>query len=453
MTRRHGLAGAFTRRAHLLGAAGLLGAPAALAGACVGRQAAPAAQPATLQGGLELWLQDVYYNPGTLGDTIVKEFAQQHPGLSVNLVPTRYDVTKLPASVAAGVVPDVSHMDRYLAAEWGTTGVVQPLDTLIRGSRVLAPADWREGLRNDVTWQGKVYAVPQGSDVWVFYWNTRLYQEVGLDPAKPPATWDEVKEHSRKLFRGEPGGAIERYGFAPHYGNGGAQAAWLIFMWQQGQDELSPDRTKAVFNTPAGLRALELVLEFITAQGGIERYTEFRDALSPNDRATLLPVGKVAAHLDYHGLPVRWKQIVSETNHGTGLIPKPAGGKDTTYQGGPTHVVPTGAKNPQAGIRFLEHLSSRETELRWADTNGAVPTSIATCQSEAYLGKQPERKIFVQLGLNAKWVPCVPGAADILKVHSQFINEALSGQKSPREAITWAQTEIQRILDERLSRS
>jgi ABC-type glycerol-3-phosphate transport system substrate-binding protein len=162
----------------------------------------------------------------------------------------------------------------------------------------------------------------------------------------------------------------------------------------------------------------------------------------------LLPAAKVAMHFDANSQPSVWQRSIPQTNHGTGLIPKPAGGKDTTYQGGPSYIVPTGARNPDAAVRFTEFFLSKENELRLADAYEAVPVSKTVSQSNEYLNKAPERKVYVQLALGAKWVPVVPAAAQILTLHSQFTADAISGTKSPREALGWAQAEIQKVLDQ-----
>ena len=121
-----------TRRSHLgalaLGAAAL-GGP--LLAACAGQGApgSPGAAPAgKLQGKLDLWLWQRFWEPGTVGEAMAREFGEQNPQLTIaneilpGGTPGREKVT---AGVAAGVVPDVSYMDRFLAAEWGTGGIAQ----------------------------------------------------------------------------------------------------------------------------------------------------------------------------------------------------------------------------------------------------------------------------------------------------------------------------------------
>lgn len=88
--------------------------------------------------------------------------------------------------------------------------------------------------------------------------------------------------------------------------------------------------------------------------------------------------------------------------------------------------------------------------MRWADGIGAVPESKSVLASDAYRSKDPVRKIYAQLALGGKWVPVVPGGADILKLHGQLMTDALTGAKSPHDALTAAQTAIQQVLDKNM---
>lgn len=73
--------------------------------------------------------------------------------------------------------------------------------------------------------------------------------------------------------------------------------------------------------------------------------------------------------------------------------------------------------------------------------------------SEAYLSKDPVRKVYAQLALGGKWVPVVPGGAAILKLHAHLMTDALTGAKSPHDALTAAQTAIQQVLDKTMAGS
>lgn len=58
---------------------------------------------------------------------------------------------------------------------------------------------------------GKAYAVALKDTAVKFVWNKDLFKEAGLDPDKPPVSWDEVIEYAKKIT--EIGGG-KKYGFA-----------------------------------------------------------------------------------------------------------------------------------------------------------------------------------------------------------------------------------------------
>lgn len=48
--------------------------------------------------------------------------------------------------------------------------------------------------------QGKMYGYPQyGVQVYGITWNKAHFKEAGLDPEKPPKTWEELRQYSLKL--------------------------------------------------------------------------------------------------------------------------------------------------------------------------------------------------------------------------------------------------------------
>ena len=63
---------------------------------------------------------------------------------------------------------------------------------------------------------GKWYALIRSVDNRLLYWNKEAFQEVGLDPDKAPATWDELKQFAIRLTkRGSGAGGFDRIGFTP----------------------------------------------------------------------------------------------------------------------------------------------------------------------------------------------------------------------------------------------
>ena len=46
---------------------------------------------------------------------------------------------------------------------------------------------------------GQIYSIPFQRSTMVLFYNKDAFKEVGLDPEKAPATWEEVVEYGQKL--------------------------------------------------------------------------------------------------------------------------------------------------------------------------------------------------------------------------------------------------------------
>ena len=57
--------------------------------------------------------------------------------------------------------------------------------------------DIHPALRRENTFEGKLYGWPFLADVTVQGWNIELVERAGLDPGRPPASWDEYIENAR----------------------------------------------------------------------------------------------------------------------------------------------------------------------------------------------------------------------------------------------------------------
>ncbi len=105
---------------------------------------------------------------------------------------------KMLAALAAGGkdMPHVTMIDYINVPFYAQEGTLVPLDDYF------TPEAWKDfipGLLADLKYQGKTYAVPANRSTQGFYYNKDLFRAVGLDPDKPPTTWDEFREYGKKL--------------------------------------------------------------------------------------------------------------------------------------------------------------------------------------------------------------------------------------------------------------
>ena len=82
------------------------------------------------------------------------------------------------------------------------------------------------------TWKGQVYGIPflEGSKPALYY-NTKMFKEAGLDPNKPPTTFDELLTYAQKLTKKDAAGNPTRAGITLRLvgqGSGVAEKFWYV---------------------------------------------------------------------------------------------------------------------------------------------------------------------------------------------------------------------------------
>jgi len=81
------------------------------------------------------------------------------------------------------------------------SGAVYPVHELMQQHEI--KVDWNDFIKPVVgyyTKDGKLYSMPYNSSTPIFYYNKDAFKKAGLDPEKPPKTWQEVEAYARKLL-------------------------------------------------------------------------------------------------------------------------------------------------------------------------------------------------------------------------------------------------------------
>jgi multiple sugar transport system substrate-binding protein len=98
--------------------------------------------------------------------------------------------SRIALDLSAGTAADIIMVDSYIVAEYAGTGYLAPLDNLL--------ADWDQykqfmkGPLDVVSYNGKVYALPNGTDVRMLWYNKAAFAKAGISVPWTPKTWDDV---------------------------------------------------------------------------------------------------------------------------------------------------------------------------------------------------------------------------------------------------------------------
>ena len=131
-----------------------------------------------------------------------EEYAKTHPGFRLETLSStlREMEAKVSAAIPADSGPDIFDISRTITIGLSDADLLPPNPPKVAafvksGVYDQAVVDW-------ITWKGKTYGIPMmdgGREN--LYYNTKMFTEAGLDPNKPPATFDELMAAARKLAK------------------------------------------------------------------------------------------------------------------------------------------------------------------------------------------------------------------------------------------------------------
>ncbi|MBE3576114.1 MAG: extracellular solute-binding protein [Limnochordales bacterium] len=210
--------------------------------------------PAAAATTLTVWLADY---TDLVEKEIIPAFERQHPGVKVTVtrVPWSQLDAKLAAAFAGGAAPDIFQAGAEYRAVVAEQGLGRPIDDLVASwpdKQAFFPGTWAA-----VVWRGKTYGVPYLTSPRTILYRTDIFEEAGLDPNNPPLTWEGLLTTALKLNRQNAEGKFSRVGIIsrPH-----SFHFVLPFFLQNGVQMVSDDGRRATFSTPAGVEAIEYVL-------------------------------------------------------------------------------------------------------------------------------------------------------------------------------------------------
>ncbi|HEY8743720.1 MAG TPA: extracellular solute-binding protein [Chloroflexota bacterium] len=251
-------------------ASGAAGTTTGAATSAVGSSASTAAQPtaaaAAAPGGQKVTLQFFSWNTGPAG-TVEKSqtdaFVQANPGYTVQEVPTTASNIdqKLNTAIAAGTPPDLFTHGPAATAVYAAPKQTISLDSYIAQVAGLQ-ADFPPPVLAGGTWHGHVYQVQWLANAGVLVYRTDYFKDAGLDPTKPPQTWNDLATDGQKLAQWN-GSTIKRVGYNQPTTSFAAQQQFFAFAYQNGSPLFNADFSQAQFNDSASLEALQFAHDLV----------------------------------------------------------------------------------------------------------------------------------------------------------------------------------------------
>jgi multiple sugar transport system substrate-binding protein len=245
--------------------------------------AARAAEPIVLQ-----WqtanLVENQFEP--IWKQMVAEFEAENPGIRIEpiLVARKDDWTRFVTAAQARQAPCVVEENVVPAAD---NGYLRPIDAYFNAEPDDFKNAWSDEVLKGARWQGKLFGVPVWGGVYAEIYNRQMVVSAGLDPTKPPKTWDEYLRWMKALTKpGQWGTAITAGGTDT------TTRSLLSWIWSNGGEAFDDTLTEATFaKNPKTLEAIKFYIGLIGAGVAAPGPT----TTNYLEQSTLFAQGKIAS--------------------------------------------------------------------------------------------------------------------------------------------------------------
>lgn len=352
---------------------------------------------------------------------LIPAFESLYPHITVEYVPITDKQDKIAAAFLGGVAPDIFGgwpEERIMLPE---RGMVIPLDRYLADWR--DAADFVEGAWASMQYKGRTYGIPYYLDLRTIIYRKDFFEEVGIDSAQPPQTWEELLRAAKKLTRYHEDRSIQRAGLdvAPNANH------FAPYLWQAGADFVNPEVTKSTMLTEDALRALAFYGSLVT------EHQVSPPTGMPGAWASDFWGGRLAMIYANSAVPFRTKQNMPDVypHVGSGLPPKDV--QRAVMLHSDYLVISATCKHPEEAFEFLKFFFQTDNLERFVSKDGLTPPRKSVMRS-TYARENPVLQQIILAAPFGRTQPPMENSPAFFEYTREMLTSVLSGAKSPRQA-------------------
>jgi len=389
---------------------------------------------------LEFW-HSLGFHVKKIVEDMTAEYNRNHPGIEVKPVfqgGFEEMQVKMMASAVTRQLPDVAqiqieYMDAYIQ-----NGLVEPIDEILPQEE---KEDILEILWRLVSREGIIYGVPMCISTDVFFYNENIFLSAGLDPEKPPQTWEEMIEMGKKLTRD-----TDRDGVPDIYGvmfwlNGIYGLAPLL--WANGGDILSENKNRIDLTSPQMIKTVSMIRDLVFTYKIMPRqWTDWESGQA--FLSGKLAMGWFSSSVITYGeRNFPWKLKVA-------FMPMINGRRFSTLGGSALVCFSRSRSRKRAAYDFIFWLTNRENTIKLHQNVGFIPvrkSAINSLELRAFHRQNPNYEVPIQ---SLKYGKPLPHHAEFFKINQELkemLQKIILEQADPAQELEKTERRINQFLE------
>ena len=347
---------------------------------------------------------------------------------------------------------DAMHTMFIMAGRWVAAGYLEDLRPFLNNPNLTKPGEvaYEDFLPNAVkpfVRGEKVYSFPFMVDWGMMAYRKDVFDQFGV--SKVPETYEELLATAKKIHTRQVAGYLTRG--APQASQ--IMATWPTYLQGFGGDIFRnpPEDMTPMLTSEAAIKAAEFMVALMQyAPPGSISYTD-------NDALNSVQQGRAAIWVEpftlMPGLLDKQKSIVAD-KIGFALVPKGPAGRFPIVASHGAHI-PVDAKNKEAAWELVKWMTSKETLGRMAlEQNYPLTPRTSVVENPRYgelytwnkvhMGKAMAQSFAESPKMAYRTQPEFSAVGDRIGIALQ---EAITGQKSVKDAMVAAQSDVIAILE------
>jgi multiple sugar transport system substrate-binding protein len=372
-------------------------------------------------------LNALFMKQAAYSDTDVKsmteQFQKQNPGIKVNLTFVAYEALhdKIVAAAPAGTY-DTVLVDVIWPAEFASKKMIVDITDRFpesERSKIFA------GALKTTEYDGRYYGVPWILDTKYFFYNKKMLGEAGVSP---PDTWDAVVGAARSL---KSKGVVE-YPLVWSWAQAEALICDYATLLGAYGGQFFDESGEPAFNSGGGLQALEFMRMTLDEKLSNPASTESLE----EDVRRIISQGEAAMALNWTYMfalanDPNESQVAGEID--IAHTPKgPAGAPGVNGSMG--IAISNGSQNQDAAWKYIQFMTSQKIQNQYAKLS--LPIWKSSYDQEEVVQALPQVVPVAKEQLNDMILrPVVTNYNDVSHTLQVEIQQALTGEKSPKQAL------------------
>ena len=357
-------------------------------------------------------------------ENFIAAFEEKNPGITVELLQGGdwQDMdTKLNAAMLSNTYPDIIFCPLNTFGQRAALGDFTDLTDYLaewEDTDDLIDASVKIGQYMGVNYGLGGYPVPE-----IVMYRKDYFEEAGLDPSKPPKTWDELYEYAKKLAVKDENGTVVRGGFDVPLSD--PNVTLMEAFLRQGGNQVVDENGEICIDQESAVEAMEFLKKFVE-EGLTITY----------QRGTDDPVisGKSAMGIVYLDTVKKMLEEDPSLEEKVGFFPYLNGETEAAFTGYRVIALSETCQKKDAAWEFIKYFYNSDEMWDRYVKFGNIP--VRKSLSDRYIEEDPELNEVVMESVEKGYGRPVCGWVSIFtKYEVQAYEEIMNGVKEPAQAL------------------